>query len=331
MINYQHDASDLSEEKKNYLKNMRENFLSYPMNFLTNCFRECWNPTSQANLSDTSLPLHHLARTCAHLSHQQDFICEKCFYQLFIYDRFIIRQLFVYLHHEQGKVISMREFDLFAQKILHWHEYINHIDFLLQLFHILLATNFTRNSIDQLITDAFFFTAIQTNVSTQLTSDSQIFLQRFVQYFHRLNENENHKIYFNLIKRILPWGFISIHKWLKICFLSTNSPIPLSTELAEELNSDLSLTFLWYITNWLASNKVFRNEYDPLIIFAKVSQQEFLRNLYDSDTHGYSIVTLCQSINHLDGPFLLMFYCNDGKLFAILLEGKLLDSAKPCR
>jgi hypothetical protein len=26
-----------------------------------------------------------------------------------------------------------------------------------------------------------------------------------------------------------------------------------------------------------------------------------------------------------------MFYCNDEKIFAILLEGKLLDSAKPCR
>ncbi len=68
-----------------------------------------------------------------------------------------------------------------------------------------------------------------------------------------------------------------------------------------------------------------------MIIFEKVSQGEFLTNLYDSDKHGYSIVTLCQSIYHIDGPFLLMFYCNDEKIFAILLEGKLLDSAKPCR
>ncbi len=152
-----------------------------------------------------------------------------------------------------------------------------------------------------------------------------------MKYLNQLNENENYKIYFNLIKRILPWGFISIHKWLKICFLSTNFQIPLIKEIVNEFNSDLSLTFLWYITNWLASNKVFLNEYDPLIIFEKVSQQEFLRNLYDSDKHGYSIVTLCQSINHIDGPFLLMFYCNDGNIFAILLEGKLLDSSKPCR
>ncbi len=118
---------------------------------------------------------------------------------------------------------------------------------------------------------------------------------------------------------------------MKYCLLSRNSPTQLITNLSNEFNSDLPLTFLWYLTNWLVSNKVFLNEYDPIIIFEKVSKQEWFKNLYDSDKDGYSIVTLCQSTYHLDGPFLLMFYCNDEKLFAILLEGKLLDSAKPCR
>lgn len=135
----------------------------------------------------------------------------------------------------------------------------------------------------------------------------------------------------NLIKRLLPWAFISIHKWFKICFISPIYKTELTKKISKKFNSDLSLTFLWYITNWLVSNKIFLNEYDPIIIFEKVSHHEYLTNLYDSDKHGYSIVTLCQSTYHIDGPFLLMFYCNHEKIFAILLDGKLMDSAKPCR
>ena len=131
-----------------------------------------------------------------------------------------------------------------------------------------------------------------------------------------------------LIKRILPWGFISIHKWLKTCLLSVTNKIQ---TIANELNSDIPLTFLWYITNWLVSNKVFPNEYDPIVIFEKVSHQDFFTNLYDSDQHGYSIVTLCQSSYYLDGPFLIMFYCDDERLFVILLDGQLMDSSKSCR
>ena len=119
------------------------------------------------------------------------------------------------------------------------------------------------------------------------------------------------------MKRILPWGFISIHRWLKTCLLSSTSIKPYSN--STEFNSDLPLTFLWYITNWLVSNKVFLNEYDPIVIFEKISRQELITNLYDSDKHGYSIVTICQYTYNIDGPFLLIFYCNDKKIFAILL------------
>jgi hypothetical protein len=154
----------------------------------------------------------------------------------------------------------------------------------------------------------------------------QIFLRNFCNYLSQLNQNP-----FNSIKRILPWGFISIHRWLKNCLLSSTTKTQSTSLISTEFNSDLPLTFLWYITNWLVSNKAFLNEYDPIIIFEKISRQELITNLYDSDKHGYSIVTICQHTYHMDGPFLLMFYCNDEKIFAILLEGKLIDSAKPCR
>lgn len=159
----------------------------------------------------------------------------------------------------------------------------------------------------------------------------QIFLQKFFLYLYQLNPNNNSKSYLRLIKRILPWIFIGIHKWLKNCFISTNSKIPLISNILNEFHSDLPLTFLWYITNWLTSNKAFLNEYDPIIIFEKVSRQELFTNIYDSDKHGYSIVILCEYTYHTDGPFLLMFYCSDQRIFAILLEGKLMDSTKPCR
>ena len=139
----------------------------------------------------------------------------------------------------------------------------------------------------------------------------------------QLNQNP-----LNSIKRILPWGFISIHKWLKNRLLSSTYTISI---ISTEFNSDLPLTFLWYITNWLVSNKAFINEYDPIIIFEKISRQELITNIYDSDKHGYSIVTICQYTYHIDGPFLLIFYCDDEKIFAILLEGKLMDSSKACR
>ncbi|CAF4417614.1 unnamed protein product, partial [Rotaria sp. Silwood2] len=152
-----------------------------------------------------------------------------------------------------------------------------------------------------------------------------IFLEKFYNYFYQLNQNHNCKTYIKLIKRILPWGFISIHKWFKNCLLSTTNKIQ---TISYEFNSNLPLTFLWYITNWLVSNKVFLNEYDPINIYEKISRQEFITNLYDSDKHGYSIVTLCELTYYIDGPFLIMFYCNDERIFAILLEGKLMDSAK---
>lgn len=157
------------------------------------------------------------------------------------------------------------------------------------------------------------------------------FLEKFSQYFYRLNPTHNSKNYIKLIKLILPWGFISIHKWFKHCFLSTTNKLQSILNVSDEFNSNLPLTFLWYLTNWLSSNKVFPNEFDPIVLFEKVSHQEFITNIYDSDIHGYSIVTLCESTDYFDGPFLFMFYCNDERIFAILLEGKIMDSAKSCR
>ncbi|CAF3723868.1 unnamed protein product [Rotaria sp. Silwood1] len=170
---------------------------------------------------------------------------------------------------------------------------------------------------------------LRETIRLSLSSQSLIFLEKFSNYFYQLNQNHNCKTYIKLIKRILPWGFISIHKWFKNCLLSTINKTQTIEILSYEFNSNLSLTFLWYITNWLVSNKVFLNEYDPINIYEKISRQEFIKNIYDSDKHGYSIVTLCELTYYIDGPFLIMFYCNDERIFAILLEGKLMDSAKP--
>lgn len=165
-----------SNLREKYLEK-RKNFICHSMNLITNCLRQCWS-TSEENspeiLSDYYINIHNLAKNCLHISNKKDLICEKCFYKFFIYDRFIIRQLFIYLDQQQTNFISIKDFYLFAQKILNWHEYINHIEFILQLFHIILSTNFNQNSIYQLITDAFFFTAIQSNVQTNLTSQSQV-------------------------------------------------------------------------------------------------------------------------------------------------------------
>lgn len=101
--------------------------------------------------------------------------------------------------------------------------------------------------------------------------------------------------------------------------------------ISNEFNSNLPLTFLWFITNWLCFNKVFPNHYNPIVLFEKFSRQEFITNIYDSDKHGYSTIKLCESTYFIDGPLLIMFYCNDKRIFSILLEGKLIDSTKPCR
>jgi len=141
------------------------------MNWLRQC-SNCFN-NSNENLSEI-ISIHNLAKNCLHISNKNDLICEKCFLNFFIYDRFIIHQLFIYLKQEQKKnFIYIKDFYLFAQKILNWHEFINHIDFILQLFHIV---SFNQNFFYELIKDAFFFTAIQSNTSTNLTYQSEVSL-----------------------------------------------------------------------------------------------------------------------------------------------------------
>jgi len=132
------------------------------------------NENSSQIISDYYINIRDLTKNCLHISNKKEFICEKCFLNFFIYDRFIIRQLFFYLHQQQTNSIHIKEFYLFAQRIINWHEFLNHIDFILQLFHILLSTNFNQNSINELIQDAFFFTAIQSNIQTNLTYQSQV-------------------------------------------------------------------------------------------------------------------------------------------------------------
>ncbi|CAF3363459.1 unnamed protein product [Rotaria socialis] len=339
------------------------------MNFITKCLTQCsdcFNYINYSNeniyqLSDYYINIRNLAQYCLHISNKNDSICYNCFLEFFHYDRFIIRHLFFYLHQQEKSYVHIREFYLFAQCIINWHEFINHTDFMLLLFHIILSKNdFSRTNINfnknidktsnqyfqqdddileklsinsillyELIEDAFFFTAIQSNVQTKCTHSSQVFLERFYNYFCQLNPNHNCKTYIKLVKRVLPWGFISIHKWLKTCLLSTTKRPESILTMSKEFNSNLPFTFLWYITNWLVSNKVFLNEYDPIVTFEKVSRQELITNLYDSDRHGYSTVKLCALTYYMDGPFLIMFYCNDERIFGILLEGKLMDSAKP--
>lgn len=314
-----------------YLKSAKESFfflclcISYSMNFITEWLRQCsncFNEKSPTITSNYNLNIENFSKEC---SHEKDILCEKCFKNYFLYDRFIINQLYIYLK-EENNFITRKNFSIFTQRILHWNEFTNHLDFILQLLHIIFLKNVQTNSIYQLIEDAFFFTTIQSNIEF---NNKQIdFLQKFFLYFNQLNLNNNCQIYFNLIKRLLPWCFISIHKWLKLCLLST---INLTKTMLENIHFDLDLSFLWYLTNWLVYNKVFLNEYDPIKIFEKISHHEYLTNLYDSDKHGYSIVTLCQLTYHIDGPFLLIFSCQDQKIFAILLDGKLLDSTKSCK
>ncbi|CAF1017726.1 unnamed protein product [Rotaria sordida] len=319
----------------------------------SNCFFNHRNFTNDnySQLSNYNINIYNLAKYCLHITNKKDSICYKCFLEFFHYDRFIIHHLFFYLNQQQTNYVHIKQFNLFAQCIINWHEFINHMDFILLLFHIILSKNnkilnnllqqqqddddniLEKTSINsillyELIKDAFFFTAIQSNVQTNLTNSSQIFLEKFLNYFYQLNQNHNCKTYIKLIKRILPWGFISIHKWFKNCLLSTINQKQTILKISYEFNSNLSLTFLWYITNWLVSNKVFLNEYDPIKIYEKILHQEFITNIYDSDKHGYSIITLCQLTYYIDGPFLIMFYCNDERIFAILLEGKLMDSSK---
>ncbi|CAF3725085.1 unnamed protein product [Rotaria sp. Silwood1] len=173
------------------------------MNIITKWLRQCSNCFNYKNLlnnnnysqlSNYNINIRNLAKYCLHISNKKDSICYKCFLEFFHYDRFIIQHLFFYLNQQQTNYININEFNLFAQYIINCHEFINHIDFILLLFHIILSKNnyfninintilndnqFEKISINsilfyELIKDAFFFTAIQSNVQTNLTKSSQV-------------------------------------------------------------------------------------------------------------------------------------------------------------
>ncbi|CAF1341098.1 unnamed protein product [Rotaria sordida] len=166
----------------------------------SNCFFNNRNFTNDnySQLSNYNINIYNLAKYCLHITNKKDSICYKCFLEFFHYDRFIIHHLFFYLNQQQTNYVHIKQFNLFAQCIINWHEFINHMDFILLLFHIILSKNnkilnnllqqqqqddddniLEKTSINsillyELIKDAFFFTAIQSNVQTNLTNSSQL-------------------------------------------------------------------------------------------------------------------------------------------------------------
>jgi hypothetical protein len=145
------------------------------MNFIIKWLRQCSDCFNDEN-SSPQIVDYYIKIHCLHISTTKDLICYKCFVNFFGYDRFIIRHLFFYLNSQQTNSIHIKDLSLFARCIINWHEFINHNDFTLLLFHILLSTNNSINSIVlyELINDAFFFTAVQSNVQTNLTNQSQV-------------------------------------------------------------------------------------------------------------------------------------------------------------
>ena len=186
------------------------------MNFMTKWLTQCsdcfnyinFNNNNYFQLSNYHINICNLAKYCLHIKNKDDSICYQCFLKFFGYDRFIIRYLFYYLNEQQKQTnyIHIKQFHIFAELIINWHELINHIDFILLLFHIILSENESLNlninsnetihvyslknfighsdfleksSINslllyELIKDAFFFTAVQSNVQTNLTNSSQV-------------------------------------------------------------------------------------------------------------------------------------------------------------
>jgi hypothetical protein len=145
------------------------------MDFIRKWLRQCSDCFNNEN-SSPQISDYYIKISCLHISTKNEFICYKCFLNFFGYDRYIIRHLFFYLNSQQTNSIHIKDLSLFAQCIINWHEFINHIDFTLFLFHILLSTNTSINSLVlyELIKDAFFFTAVQANVQTNLTNQSQV-------------------------------------------------------------------------------------------------------------------------------------------------------------
>lgn len=168
------------------------------MNRIRICLRQCTNCFNQISLiNDNNVELtnnsyrniFNLTKNCLH---KKEFICYDCFLKIFHYDRFIIRYLFIYLSNKQTNYVHIKDFYLLAQYIINLNEFNNYIEFLSLLFHVILSDReissqllllnddlLEKLSIDsflfyKLINDAFFFTAIQANVQTDLTNSSQV-------------------------------------------------------------------------------------------------------------------------------------------------------------
>lgn len=157
--------------------------MSFLLNWLRQC-SDCFNYTDSTH-ENGSNNIYNLASYCLHSSNKNDRICYKCFLTFFGHDRFIIRRLFIHLNQQQQETnfVCLQEFYSFAERIITWHEVMNHIDFILLLFQIILAKNdndlFEKTSLDsnsfyKLIEDAFFFTTLQSNTQTNLTRSSQV-------------------------------------------------------------------------------------------------------------------------------------------------------------
>ncbi|CAF1069805.1 unnamed protein product, partial [Didymodactylos carnosus] len=410
--------------------------------------------------------------------HAEDYICLNCFL-LYIGDRLVNRHLFYYLalqvptksprkkyksEYNYSQLFDMNQSTtatptqmpmyiktssliLFAHRIVEWNEITNNLEFIAQLFHIVISTRMyatpivkdkptvlpnktivnetqskknedeehdfnelrkeypddemfstdnrrntevevaniilrkdplrvTDNNLDkvvieetlvyELIQDAYYYTALQANIQTKLSNESEEFLHKFFVYLRQSNREQDSKTYLKLIKRIAPHLFVGVHRWMKThltkyqktissestlltnFFSNTTTTdvslpaviqepvnqkhlIPSSIDLVEEFDHHLPFTFIWYIVIWLTSNKIFpnANNDDPTDVFSQCCKQQLMRKLYDSDEDGYSIVTLCRHVTNNNGPLLFMFHCDDQRTFSILLEGELLDSNKP--
>ena len=198
------------------------------MNLLNRCYlrlcrlcSDCCHSFPDAQLSDSVIARRVGLTHRPHLAKRKHAICADCFGAVFLYDRFLIRHLYAYLctsdEHLEG--IDLKRFYTFGERILAWQELINYMDFTVEVFQILLATQdrvedtdepfqidapvdaihldvrretepsltnllqqydiVERTPVDamsiyELIKDAYFFTAIQANVQTTLSSESEV-------------------------------------------------------------------------------------------------------------------------------------------------------------